>query len=377
MNAWPASAWRSRLLAAAAVAVALLMLSSIHPGRTALARSSQSKSPQSSSTNTAPSSRGCAQCHVGVVASYAHAGMQHAIEPAGADPVLQAHTSLHAKVGQYSYAIETKGAESTYTVSDGQGSMTLPIRWIFGQHSQTWVLEKDGDFYESAVSYFHLEQALASTPGDENLSPHNITEAIGRKVSTWELLQCFDCHGTNATQGEKLTLDRLRPGLSCERCHDGADQHMSDALRGNFRSTPKSLKTMNADDTSQFCGQCHRTWDAAVRNHWHGPSDVRFQPYRLANSRCFLGTDRRIGCLACHDPHQPVNTHVEFYDAKCLACHAAGKAKETPPAVAKACPVSAAKCTSCHMPRVALPGGHGVFTDHQIRIVHAGDPYPD
>jgi hypothetical protein len=375
VSAWIASAWQCSLrvlLAAAAVAAVLLPLSSIHHTGTVLA-----SSPQSGPSHASSSSRGCAQCHVGVAASYAHAGMQHAIEPEGADPVLETHTSLHAKVGPYSYSVETKGAESTYTVSDGRDSLTLPIRWIFGQHSQTWVLEKDGDFYESAVSYFHLEQALASTPGDENLSPHNLTEAIGRKVSRWELLQCFNCHGTNATEGEKLTLDRLRPGLACERCHDGADQHMSDALRGNFTSLPKPLKTMNAEDTSEFCGQCHRTWDMAVRNHWHGPADVRFQPYRLANSKCFLGTDRRISCLACHDPHQPVNTQVESYDAKCLACHAAGKGRETASAAAKTCPVSTAKCASCHMPKVALPGGHGVFTDHQIRVVRASEPYPD
>jgi hypothetical protein len=29
------------------------------------------------------------------------------------------------------------------------------------------------------------------------------------------------------------------------------------------------------------------------------------------------------------------------------------------------------------MPKVALPGGHAVFTDHFIRIVHPGAPYPD
>ena len=355
----------------AVVAAVLLPLSGVRPSGTALAGSHPSGSPNTTA------SASCAQCHAGVVASYAHAGMQNAIEPEGADPVLKTHPNLHAQVGSYSYAVETKGAGSTYTVSDGRDSLTLPVRWIFGQHSQTLVLEKDGDFYESAVSYFHLEQALASTPGDENLTPHNLTEAIGRKVSAWELLQCFNCHATNATEGEKLTLDRLRPGLGCERCHEGSNQHMSDALHDNFASRPKSLKAMNAEDTSEFCGQCHRTWDMAVRNHWHGPADVRFQPYRLANSRCFLGTDRRISCLACHDPHQPENTHIEFYDAKCLTCHATGEAKETSSATAKACPVSKTKCASCHMPKVTLPGGHGVFTDHQIRVVRAGEPYPD
>jgi len=29
------------------------------------------------------------------------------------------------------------------------------------------------------------------------------------------------------------------------------------------------------------------------------------------------------------------------------------------------------------MPQYELPGGHFKFTDHQIRVVRAGEPYPD
>ena len=28
------------------------------------------------------------------------------------------------------------------------------------------------------------------------------------------------------------------------------------------------------------------------------------------------------------------------------------------------------------MPKLAIPGSHNVFTDHQIRIVKPGEPYP-
>jgi len=39
--------------------------------------------------------------------------------------------------------------------------------------------------------------------------------------------------------------------------------------------------------------------------------------------------------------------------------------------------VSKDKCSSCHMPKVELPGGHVAFTDHFIRVVHPGDAYPN
>jgi hypothetical protein len=190
------------------------------------------------------------------------------------------------------------------------------------------------------------------------------------------VLQCFNCHATNATSGAKLTLDKLSPGLGCERCHVGSEQHMADAKRDNFTTLPQPLKAMDAQDAANFCGQCHRTWDTVMRNGWKGTVDVRFQPYRLENSKCFTGTDRRISCLACHNPHEPVNHDVAVYDAKCLACHAEAKATAASPPI-KSCPVSKKSCVSCHMPKVELPGGHAMFTDHMIRIVKAGEPYPD
>lgn len=318
----------------------------------------------------------CATCHAGVAASYVHAPMHHALENPGADPVLETHPNLSTVQDGYTYTVQTKDGKSTYTVTDGKDSLTVPIRWMFGQHTQTWVLEKDGHFYESMVSYFPREDGLGTTPGDGRLNPHTVTEALGRVISTWETLQCFNCHATEAVDGTRLTLDRLRPGVECERCHAGAIEHMADAAKDNFKTVPKKLRPMDAAEAANFCGQCHRTWDTVVRSHWRGEVDVRFQPYRLMNSKCFAANDRRISCLACHDPHQQLSHDEALYDQKCLACHGAGKTAIDGKAI-KACPVSKDKCSSCHMPKVELPGGHVAFTDHFIRVVHPGDAYPN
>lgn len=361
MSTWFALAWRSSSAwpGAAASAVALMGL------LCALEASAQSAKPAVD----------CATCHQGVTDSYAHAGMRHAMESPGANPVLDSHPTLSVQMGRYAYNIQTKDGKSTYTVSDGTDSMTLPIRWMLGQHSQTWVLEKDGLLYESLVTYFPREGGLGLTPGDQKLTPQNLTEAMGRKLTTWEALRCFNCHASGAITGVRLNLDTLRPGLDCGRCHVDAAQHMADAANDNFKTLPKSLKKMNAEDISNFCGQCHRTWDTVMRTHLKGPAFVRFQPYRLENSKCFIGNDPRISCLACHDPHRQVNHDEAFYDSKCLACHAPQKTSAM--TSAKTCTVSKKDCVSCHMPKVELPGGHTAFTDHQIRIVHAGDPYPN
>ena len=55
-----------------------------------------------------------------------------------------------------------------------------------------------------------------------------------------------------------------------------------------------------------------------------GTGNIRFQPYRLAKSSCYYSDpkDRRISCIACHNPHEAVVREPAFYDAKCLSCHA-------------------------------------------------------
>ena len=370
MNAWRVSLLRSR--SALQLILCALFLGAGHT--VAFAAQSPPANPVT-----------CATCHVGVTHSYAQAPMRHAMEPANANPTLNAHPDLKAEIGGFSYSIQTRNGQSTYAVSQGGQTLTLPIHWVMGQHSQTFVLEKDGKLYESLVSYFPRENGLGISPGDNSIKPTNLTEAMGREISPWETLSCFNCHATRASSGTRLTLNTLVPGLNCERCHEGAQQHMADAANDNFKTVPRSLKHMSTQEISTFCGQCHRTWENVVRNRWKGPSFVRFQPYRLQNSRCYAADDPRVSCLACHNPHQQVNHDQAYYDRKCLACHMQKGAQalpasvtgKTPAPTVKACPVATANCSSCHMPKVELPGGHAQFTDHQIRVVHPGDPYPN
>jgi hypothetical protein len=321
----------------------------------------------------------CATCHAGVASNYTHAPMRYALLPEGANPVLNAHPDLKIEKNGYSYSVQTKDGKSTYSVSDGKETITLPIRWPFGIHAQTWVLEKDGKYYEGLVSYFSTINSLGTTPGDNKIVPHTLDEAMGRPLPIWETRECFDCHATGLKAGEVLEPEKLKPGLECEHCHEGAQQHMADAQNDNFKSRPPSLKKMDAESAANFCGQCHRSFDTVQRNGFHGPPFVRFQPYRLTLAKCFSGNDARISCLSCHDPHQPVNHDSAFYDKKCLACHSGSAttvASAAPVAVAKTCPVAKSNCASCHMPKMDLPNVPMKFTDHFIRVVKPGEAYP-
>ena len=109
-----------------------------------------------------------------------------------------------------------------------------------------------------------------------------------------------------------------------------------------------------------------------------GPLTVRFQPYRLVGSRCWNADDSRISCVACHNPHMPLEKRAAAYDEKCLACHVARRkdavSSERP---GRACPVGKRDCSTCHMPMVEIRDMYAHFSDHRIRVVRPGEAYPD
>jgi hypothetical protein len=340
------------------------------------------------------SASACAGCHAAQSGQQADTPMGRAMQWPEIDPLFKTHPQLNFRKGPYKYTVETKGNQPVYSVTDGVRTISLPILWNFGKGSHTWVFEREGELYESMVSYYPSIDGLEITTGDADLTPQNLDEAVGRKLRKSEPKDCFGCHSTGSVSMGKLHLDTFEPGVTCEHCHTGASSHLLAASQGEaYGTAPPDLKKLSSEDISNFCGQCHRSWESVVRSNWRGEINVRFQPYRLANSKCFDGTDPRISCIACHDPHQDLVRQDSSYDAKCLACHAAktestNAAAQNPasqnlanPSVsnrdAKACTVASAGCVTCHMPQVKLPNGLMSFHDHEIRIVKPGEPYPN
>lgn len=322
---------------------------------------------------TAPvNSSACAPCHSEALSQPA-TDMARSLESVEQSRILIDHPVLTATYGNYSYKIERKGNQSLYSVTDGNRTVTMPIRWAFGASSaigQTYILEKDGQWYESRMSWFRELNSLGPTLG-ANTAPADVNEAAGRLMSHDDKLGCFGCHATNSAQGTRLTLDKMIPGVQCSHCHQATEAHLAAMLHSSSEATvPPSLSALSTEQTSNFCGQCHRTWAEIAMQGNPSIANIRFQPYRLTGSKCYDPDDARISCVACHNPHEEVSSRPVGYDAKCLACHQHGKTG------AKACPVSKTKCVTCHMPKIELPGGHYKFSDHRIRIVKPNQPYP-
>ena len=318
----------------------------------------------------------CAKCHSEAL-SQPVTDMARALETVEQSSILMSHPLLTATYSKYSYRIERTGDQSIYSVTDGISTITMPIRWVFGASSamgQTYILEKDGELYESRMSWYRLLNGLGPTLGGGSSLPANLQEAAGRLMSHDDKLRCFGCHATNAVHGSQLTLEKLTPGVQCGHCHESAEAHLA-AMSGKTGGPAvpaglSKLEGLSAEQAANFCGQCHRTWAEIAMQRNFSIADVRYQPYRLTGSKCYDPDDARISCLACHDPHKEVSDKPVDYDAKCEACHGGGKA------AAKRCSVSKSNCVTCHMPKTELPGGHYKFSDHRIRIVRPNEPFP-
>ncbi len=297
----------------------------------------------------------CSQCHREQAASFQHTAMANALQPVSSCAILKQHPKLTFREGPYSSEIVREGERSILSISDGTRTISVPLQYAFGlgQAGQTYVFQRDGVFYESRASFFNALQGLDLTMGAQSSKPTSLEEALGRRMDKGDTKACFGCH----TQG----TERLA-GLGCETCHGPAGTHPATKMQ--------KLSVMNSEEMSELCGACHRTWSQIALNGPQGVNNVRFQPYRLTNSKCYDATDARIRCTACHDPHKDPVSETRFYDARCTACHSIA-------AHGKICRVATNNCVSCHMPKVDLPGAHTKFTDHQIRIARAGTAYPN
>jgi len=315
----------------------------------------------------------CSACHQKESARFRETPMARALEPVAQSEILRLHPSLDFKDGGFQWRIARDGERSLMTVSGKGETVTMPLLWAFGrgQAGQTYIFERDGVFYESRVSFYNALGGLDLTMGAQQSQARNIDDAAGRRMDTIDARDCFGCHSTGAVSGGRLHLESIVPGVGCESCHGATAQHVA-AVRAENPAAAKMAKLAgrSAEEMADLCGRCHRTWSQIALNGPRGVLNVRFQPYRLTNSKCWDTADRRIACSACHDPHGPLETAAANYDGRCSACHSTALHTKT-------CRVAKANCVNCHMPKIELPGAHARFTDHQIRIVRAGEAYPN
>src|SRR5262249_17734237 len=161
----------------------------------------------------------------------------------------------------------------------------------------------------------------------------------------------MECHATTVP-AESLKPDPRFFGVGCEACHGPGQAHVN-AARTRDLSGFKMAKLSDAggEKINELCGNCHRTAKQVAKGD---TSTQRFQPYGLSKSKCYLGSQDKLSCLTCHDPHKDASRDIKAYEAVCIRCHT--PASNTPtfgPSQGRTavCSVNTKTgCVECHMP---------------------------
>jgi len=299
--------------------------------------------------------------------------------------LLKSYPELHFDLNPYKYEQETKNGQSLLSVTNGVDETTRKLEWALGDgyFGQSYVYRDNGKYYEAQLSFYSAINGLDITTGHPRTIPQNLTAAAGERMPPGSVRQCFGCHFTASTTSGHFDPDQAVMGVTCEACHGPGVEHVVLMTSGeqDAKGSVMNPATLDPADSVDFCGACHRTSADAVLQGLSkmGILNVRLQPFRLEKSKCWGGKgDSRLTCVACHDPHVQVKREAEFYDNKCLQCHAAGpSSKLAANHPGKACKVSTRDCVTCHMPKIEVPGTHSNFTDHWIRIARKGVAYPE
>ncbi len=321
----------------------------------------------------------CAECHSTLFKGQQQHAMAHssslvpklkdALEPAQLDQ------------GPARYSIGAENNSLVFKARYNEQSFSAPLVWLFGSghHGQTYLYRRSGEWWETRISIFKNVGA-AITPGEPEATPGSLSEALGRRIPEEELPKCFGCHATAAVTSGKFSPESALPGVSCEGCHGPGAAHVAIAHSG-LGGNPGMIFNpagLDAPASVDFCGSCHRTWWDVFQAPEKAVSIVRLPAYRLEQSKCWGNGDARITCIACHNPHAPLETKATQYDQKCLSCHvASASTKPSADHPAAGCPVKSADCTTCHMPKYELPQMHSRFTDHKIRVVRDTGTIPN
>ncbi|MEP0546777.1 MAG: tetratricopeptide repeat protein [Rhodothermales bacterium] len=382
-------------------------------------RSDESAEPSGEAAAVAASYAGdeaCASCHAELYASYHRTGMGRSVsrfDPAaaperfdaeGRSPVVynenfdfyyqafvrgdtlfqrefrldESGDVIHERVHRADYVVGSGNATRSYLMRVGGYVTEMPLTW-------------------------YVERAIW------DMSPGYYTS--NSRFSRPANLECMTCHNglpepTPFTQNHYAELPL---GITCERCHGPAADHVEARLAGNEPAPgapdPHLVDLASLDREAQLsvCQQCHLEGLAVFKP---GEDPTTFRPgeplashrtvfarldkvedpddfgiashaLRLALSACF--EESAMTCTTCHDPHQPTaELGADWFNSVCQSCHGgdgdppggavAHEALCERPGVGSPAEAMTGDCVSCHM----QTGGtsdipHVSFTDHWIR----------
>jgi hypothetical protein len=348
-------------------------------------------------------SEACAECHADVAEQYFSHPMALSMRAAPDDRSI---------VGPECQTLELSGGSRTLAVScdgtqiihhermydaDGELLFDLPYRPDYvagsGAHAKAFLMRRGNVLLTSPLNWYAEDQRWDLAPGYQPDDPRR----FDRRVRD----DCLACHAgrTNSLEPGSHTFAKTafaETRIGCERCHGPGqahiDWHHNPITRTSTIDPIVNPVALAAEEREAVCYQCHLAASAKILRPGHSHFDFRpgmrlsdvwavldagtvvddngrtrsvNHVQQLRDSRCFVGSDGKLGCTSCHDPHAaaPRTGRDEYYRERCLTCHSRD-ACGSPPELRSARNDS---CIACHMPSLETSNmGHVAQTDHRI-----------
>jgi hypothetical protein len=306
----------------------------------------------------------CVPCHAAIVEEFRRTGMGRSVQ---LSPIVPEGSFYHRRSNRH-YTISARSIRRHQTGLDGQPvnviERSIDLIIGSGNHAFTPVHRSpQGRLFQHPVSYYAESQSWAMSPGYDRADHLDFRREIGER--------CLFCH---SARPEPAPID-------CFRCHGDTEAHRKAPRRGNILNPARLPHARQLD----ICLQCHletassgfpdsilvpgrepfsyrpgepladykvhfERADAAEADRF----EINHAGYRLLQSACFRGSNGRLTCTSCHDPHR-----ARARSGACAGCHPSAHAFE--PARAQGA------CATCHMPlRRAQDAIHVRMTDHKI-----------
>jgi len=345
----------------------------------------------------------CAACHPTQAATYRRHPMGRSFAPiADIAPGEKYGAETHNPFDHFGleFQVHSKDGKTVHEqkLQDAKGRALLgredQVSYVLGSgtRGRAYLFDRDGYLYESPISWFSQKKIWDISPGflEPTLS--------GRPITA----NCLFCH-SNHVRPIKDSLNHFEKpifeGLSigCERCHGPGQLHVERQEKPENAESPDDTIVNPAKLPPALreavCQQCHLIgtsrhlrWGRQVFDYRPGlplheywaifvppplsaaNSQAVGQVEQMYASRCFRGSQRKLGCISCHDPHElpAEEKKVDYYRRRCHQCHKSNDC--TAPQSDRRQTSPSDNCIQCHMPRFASSDiAHTVGTDHRIR----------